>query len=165
MMNLKGIIESLAKSMVIKDYVNQFERVTGYERAILPERKTAQSAGYDLCAYDAGEVKPGETVLVKTGIKAKIKYGEYLQLHLRSSVGIKHSIMLANGTGIIDGDYYNNKDNEGHIMIPIRNIGNKTFKWKRNARLAQLIFMQYDVTIVDDACRRREGGFGSTGTI
>lgn len=159
-MNLKNLI---GKLITPTELVNEFERVSGYDDAVLPTRKTAYSAGYDLRAYDAGEIKGGETLLIETGIKAKIRNGEYLQLHLRSSVGINNKIMLANGTGIIDADYYNNETNEGHIMIPLRNIGKKTFKWNAGERLAQLIFMPYDITANDDAYGRRLGGFGSTG--
>lgn len=81
---------------------NNFETVTGYEDAWLPRRKTEYSAGYDVKPYKSGVVGVGETKLIETGIKCKINYDEYIQLHLRSSVGIKHDVMLANGTGIID---------------------------------------------------------------
>ena len=125
---------------------NLFEQVTGYHDAIMPERKTEFAAGYDLCAYHTGYVNPDE----------------YLQLHLRSSVGINNSVMLANGTGIIDADYYNNETNEGHIMIPLRNIGDKVFHYKAGERLAQLVFMPYRIASYDTATRKRTGGFGST---
>lgn len=81
---------------------NNFETVTGYEDAWIPRRKTEYSAGYDVKPYESGFVMPRETKLIKTGIKCKLNYDEYLQLHLRSSVGIKNNIILANGTGIID---------------------------------------------------------------
>lgn len=129
---------------------NQFERVTGYEDADLPERKTEYAAGYD--------VKPYET-----GIKCRLNYDEHIQLHLRSSVGINNDVMLANGTGIIDADYYNNDDNEGHIMIPIRNLGDTPFEYNKNERLAQLIIMPYRITAKDRTTKKRTGGFGSTG--
>lgn len=142
---------------------NQFEQVTGYHDAIMPTRKTEFSAGYDIACYHSGSVQPGEVKLLETGVKCKINPDEYLQLHLRSSVGIKNSVMLANGTGIIDADYYNNETNEGHIMIPIRNIGNKPFKYHANERLAQLIIMPYRITAKDRTTDKRHGGFGSTG--
>ena len=84
---------------------NEFEQVTGYHDAIMPTRKTEFSAGYDLACYHSGSVKPGEVKLLETGVKCKVNPDEYIQLHLRSSVGIKNSVMLANGTGIIDADY------------------------------------------------------------
>lgn len=142
---------------------NNFETVTGYEDAWLPRRKTEYSAGYDVKPYESGFVMPRETKLIKTGIKCKLNYDEYLQLHLRSSVGIKKNIILANGTGIIDADYYNNEENEGHIMIPIRNLGNAPFEYKADERLAQLIIMPYRITAKDRTTDKRTGGFGSTG--
>lgn len=142
---------------------NLFEQVTGYHDAIMPERKTEFAAGYDLCAYHTGYVNPGEVVLIETGVKCKINPDEYLQLHLRSSVGINNAVMLANGTGIIDADYYNNDDNEGHIMIPIRNLGDTPFEYNKNERLAQLIIMPYRITAKDRTTKKRTGGFGSTG--
>lgn len=141
---------------------NLFEQVSGYHDAIMPERKTEFAAGYDLCAYHTGYINPGEVVLIETGVKCKINPDEYLQLHLRSSVGINNAIMLANGTGIIDADYYNNETNEGHIMIPLRNIGDKVFQYKAGERLAQLVFMPYRIASYDTATRKRTGGFGST---
>lgn len=65
--------------------------------------------------------------------------------------------------GIIDADYYNNDDNEGHIMIPIRNLGDKPFEYNKNERLAQLIIMPYRITAKDRTTKKRTGGFGSTG--
>ena len=142
---------------------NNFETVTGYEDAWLPRRKTEYSAGYDVKPYKSGVVGAGETKLIETGIKCRINYDEYIQLHLRSSVGIKHNVMLANGTGIIDADYYNNEDNEGHIMMPIRNLGSVPFKYDASERLAQLVIMPYRITASDRTTDKRTGGFGSTG--
>ena len=113
--------------------------------------------------YESGVVMPGETKLIKTGIKCRINYDEHIQMHLRSSVGINNDVMLANGTGIIDADYYNNKENEGHIMIPLRNIGNTPFKYKASERLVQLLIVPYRITAKDTTTDKRYGGFGSTG--
>ena len=77
-------------------------------------------------------------------------------------MGINNDVMLANGTGIIDADYYNNDDNEGHIMIPIRNLGDEPFYYKSSERLAQLIIMPYRVVNKDTATAKRTGGFDST---
>ena len=142
---------------------NQFERVTGYEDTDLPERKTEYAAGYDVKPYETGTVLPNQTKLIPTGIKCRLNYDEYIQLHLRSSVGINNDVMLANGTGIIDADYYNNDDNEGHIMIPIRNLGDTPFEYNKNDRLAQLFIMPYRITAKDRTTKKRTGGFGSTG--
>lgn len=142
--------------------MNKFERVTGFDNATLPVRKTRVSAGYDVSAYYDGEIKPHETVMVATGIKCQMDDDMHLQLHLRSSVGIKNGLMIACGVGIIDADYYNNADNEGHIYIPIRNLSDKPFTYKAGDRLAQGVFVPYCVTNDDDAQGERIGGYGST---
>ena len=118
-----------------------------------------------------------------TGIKVKIPYNknEFLALYIRSSVGIKQSITLSNQTGIIDADYYNNPDNEGHIMvalnIPERLIPDKEpslFAKEYNMarylvfdgptmRICQGIFLPYETTDDDEASAERTGGIGSTG--
>jgi dUTP pyrophosphatase len=60
------------------------------------------------------KVKP---TLVPTGIKCQLASDCYLELSVRSSTPLKHWLVLANSVGIIDGDYYNNPDNEGHIYF------------------------------------------------
>lgn len=140
-----------------------FARVSGYPDAVIPERKTKGSAGYDLCAYRNGKIEPGATVLVETGIKCKMRSETLLQVHLRSSIGIENYVMLANGTGIIDADYFDNKDNEGHIHIPIFNYGEEPFYYSAGERIAQGIFLEYGKVDGDMTVAERTGGFGSTG--
>ena len=60
--------------------------------------------------------------LVSTGVKCKLDPNTYLQLSVRSSLPLKHWLMLANGVGIIDADYYNNEDNEGEIFLQLYNL-------------------------------------------
>ena len=100
-----------------------FEIVSEWkERDIhIPSRKTAGSAGYDIESAADADVEPGKIHIVPTGLKAYMENDEYLAIHIRSGIGIKHGIMLANNTGIIDSDYYNNEDNEGHIMCALYN--------------------------------------------
>ena len=114
---------------------------------LLPKRATKNSAGYDFVVaedtvvpsylkfvqridkelpstlFTINEVtdftkqthfKP---TLVPTGVKAYIPEDQYLQLSVRSSCPLKNWLILANGVGIIDADYYNNPDNEGHIYF------------------------------------------------
>ena len=96
-----------------------FERVTGYKYVNLPKRKTKQSAGYDIESAIDAVITPGETKLIPTGIKVYMKHYEWLGVYVRSSLAIKYGLILANGVGVIDSDYYNNPDNEGHIMIAL----------------------------------------------
>ncbi len=134
-----------------------------YESIKLPRRATAGSAGYDFYApYDI-TLKPGETAKVPTGIRAWIENGWVLKLYPRSGLGFKYRLQLNNTVGIIDSDYYNS-DNEGHIFIKITNDSNegKTLDIPAGTGFAQGIFVEYGITVDDDADGIRNGGFGST---
>jgi dUTP pyrophosphatase len=81
-------------------------------------------------------------------------------------MAVKHGLLLSNSVGIIDADYYNNPDNEGHIMVALTNLGQTDFVINKGDRIAQGIFLSY-LTSDDDAAGEgavRQGGFGSTGT-
>ncbi len=131
----------------------------------LPERKTSGSAGYDFAAACDCILKRGEVAIVPTGLKAYMQKDEYLGLHIRSGLSLKHCLMLVNSQGIIDSDYYNNADNDGHIMAAVLNLGEKDVFVEKGMRIAQGIFYKYLVVDGDEAGRgvSRQGGFGSTG--
>lgn len=139
-----------------------FEQVTGYDEAIIPVRGTSGSAGYDFCSYEEVTIEPNQTVMVKTGIKAYMLDDEVLQIYPRSSLGVKKHLRLANSVGIIDSDYYNNENNEGHIMIPLFNFGQELVVIAKGERVAQGIFSKYLITDTDQVSAKRSGGFGST---
>ena len=101
--------------------------------------------------------------LVPTGIKCKIPDGHYLQLSVRSSLPLKHWLIMANGVGIIDADYYNNSDNEGHIYFQLINLLPFPVIIKKGDCFGQGILLEYGVTSDDEGTNAtREGGFGST---
>ena len=146
--------------------VRGFEKIKKYAAVDfpMPERKTELSAGYDICVPEDITLIPGKLQLVPTGIKAYMHAGEYLGRHIRSSMAVKKRIMLVNNVGIIDADYYNNADNEGHIMLALLNMGDKAVFLEKGERVAQGIFYNY-LTVDDDdkvAKEVRGGGFGST---
>lgn len=143
-----------------------FEVVSSYldMDVVLPKRKTKFSAGYDIHCAEKVLLSPGTTTLVPTGLKAYMLDDEVLKIYIRSSVGVKKGLRLANGAGIIDADYYNNVDNEGHIFVAIWNPWeNKKITLDKGERIAQGIFSKYLVTDDDDADGIRVGGCGSTG--
>lgn len=100
--------------------------------------------------------------LVPTGVKAKLDDGTYLELSVRSSCPLKYWLILANGVGIIDSDYYNNPDNEGHIYFQIINLTNYPIKLNAGDCIGQGIIKPYLTTEDDEANGDRKGGFGST---
>ena len=107
-------------------------------------------------------IAPGEMVRVPTGIKAYMQPGEVVKLYDRSSNYAKLGIILINSVGIIDEDYYNNPDNEGHIMAQMKNVTDKEVTIPYGHRFAQALFETYLVADSDDATGNRTGGFGST---
>lgn len=130
----------------------------------LPTRKTSKSAGYDIEAAEDKIIKAGKMAVIATGLKAYMQDDEYLGIHIRSSLALKKHLNLVNSQGVIDADYYNNEDNEGHIMIGLINFGNEDVEITKDMRIAQAIF--YKFLIIDDEKKVdtiRSGGFGSTG--
>lgn len=102
--------------------------------------------------------------LVPTGIKCEVPEDMYLELSVRSSCPLKHWLILANGVGIIDADYYNNPDNEGHIFFQIINLSPFDIVLKKGDTIGQGILKKYYLTDDDAATAERQGGFGSTDT-
>ena len=151
-----------------KDWLNCFpqdKEIAGsiYEEIVLPTRATKGSAGYDFYAPKEIILKPGETVLVPTGIRARINDGFVLLLFPRSSLGFKYRMQLNNTVGVIDSDYYN-ADNEGHIMCKLTNDSkeDKTMTVQAHQGFVQGIFLAYGIVDDDTADQIRTGGFGST---
>jgi dUTP pyrophosphatase len=134
-----------------------------YEELKLPRRATKGSAGYDFYAPEGFSLAPGETIKIPTGIRCKIEDGWVLKIYPRSGLGFKFRLQLDNTVGIIDSDYYNS-GNEGHIMIKLTNnsLEGKTVEVGKGDGFAQGIFLEYGITVDDDADGIRDGGFGST---
>lgn len=101
--------------------------------------------------------------LVPTGMKCQLDRRQYLELSVRSSTPLKYWLILANGVGIIDADYYNNPDNEGHIYFQLINLSPFDIQLKKGDAIGQGIIKTYRVTENDAAAGERIGGFGSTG--
>ena len=137
-----------------------FKILEGYEdkNIILPTRKTALSAGYDLHSAEDIFVEEGKISIVPTGLKAFMLSDEVLLIYIRSSLAVKHNLMLANNVGVIDADY------RDHILLPVISFqGN--FEIKKGMRIAQGIFQKY-LPIDGDKIgegEKRIGRFGSTG--
>ena len=142
-----------------------FERVTAYENAgiDLPLRSTAHAAGYDFIAAETISLNPGEIKLIPTGIKAYMQPGEVLYLYDRSSNPRKKGLVMINIVGVIDGDYYGNPDNEGHIFAQMKNITDQIVEVAKGERIVQGVFAPFLLADGDRAEGTRIGGFGSTG--
>ena len=144
-----------------------FELISNYENKdiLIPTRKTQYSAGYDIAAAEDVILTSASVTLVPTGLKAYMQPDEYLGIHIRSGFSVKNSLGLVNGQGIIDADYYNNIENEGHIFIAIFNYNSQNVIIDKGTRIAQGIFYKYLLTDIDmnSPTITRTGGLGSTG--
>lgn len=138
-----------------------FEVATSFEDkgVILPTRSTVGSAGYDFRVLTDLPVtlNPNETHVFDTGVKAYMQDDEVLLIYVRSSLGIKANLRLANGTAVIDSDF------ELPIKIALHNYGEDAVRIENGARVAQGIFTKYLTTDDDNVTTSRVGGIGSTG--
>lgn len=134
-----------------------------YESLRLPRRATRGSAGYDFYAPFAFSLPAGASIRIPTGIRAKIEEGWVLKIYPRSGLGFKFRLQMDNTVGIIDSDYYDS-DNEGHIFVKLTNDSRegKTVDVAAGTGLVQGIFLEYGITVDDEAEGVRNGGFGST---
>jgi dUTP pyrophosphatase len=131
----------------------------------LPTYATSGSAGLDLRALIEAphELKPGETLLVPTGLAIHVADPGLAAVILpRSGLGHKHGIVLGNLVGLIDSDY------QGQLMVSCWNRGDQAFTVQPGERIAQLVVVpvvQVELQVVEafEDSSRGSGGFGHTG--
>ncbi len=138
--------EKISFEQFKKDVKDDIELYNEYS---LPQRDSVYTAGYDIYLLEELTIKPGERKKVPTGIKSYFDKEEVLLLVVRSSMGFKYNIRLCNQVGVIDADYYNNKDNEGHIWLMIQNEGEEEYNFKKGEAIVQGLFMKYLTTKSD----------------
>lgn len=94
------------------------------EKAWLPERATAGSAGYDLraCIEQPVVIEPGQVRKIPTGLAIELADEHHVALiFARSSMGVKHGVCPANAVGVIDSDY------RGEVCIFLRNYSDTPY--------------------------------------
>lgn len=130
----------------------------------LPSHASPGSAGFDLRAAVDGEVvlRPGERLLVPTGIVLEIPPGWEGQVRPRSGLALRHGISLVNAPGTIDSDY------RGEVGVILINLGEAPYSLQRGDRIAQLVISRVEPIEWEEADSLEEsgrggGGFGSTG--
>ncbi|NBC27250.1 MAG: dUTP diphosphatase [Bacteroidetes bacterium] len=142
----------------------KFQRLDHASDLPLPAYETEDSAGMDLRAAlpEPAELKPGERMLVPTGLKMSLPRGYEAQIRPRSGLAFKHGITMLNTPGTIDSDY------RGEVKLLAVNLGDEPFTITHGDRIAQMVIapvVQADIREVStlDETVRGEGGFGSTG--
>ena len=133
----------------------QFEKdvskdISLYNEYKLPYRDSDATAGYDIYLLEDLELQPKETKKIPTGIKSYFPKDEVLLLVVRSSMGFKYNLRLCNQVGVIDSDYYNNLNNEGHIWIKIQNESDEILRFNKGEAIVQGIFFKYLTTKSDN---------------
>ena len=153
-------LEKISFEQFSKDVKNDKELYNSYN---LPVRKTKHSAGYDFESLESFTLKPNEIIKLPLGIKVCMNDDEAFMLYVRSSQGFKYNIRLCNQVGIIDADYYNNPDNEGHMWIRLQNHGDKDYVVKKGDAICQGIFTKYLLADDEEEVENiRKSGLGST---
>ena len=142
--------------------------VKGYEnkQIQLPLRKTISAAGYDIAAAEDVTIpsfeKCHKPTLIPTGLKAYMQKDEVLYIMPRSS-SPKTGIAFPHSLGVIDADYFENENNDGHIFVQCINIKEEDIYIKKGDIIAQGIFQKFLLTDDDQvSTNTRVGGFGST---
>ena len=135
------------------------------DNATIPHSATKTSAGLDLhaCLDEPMTIGVGEIKTVPTGIACAPEREDVVMLvFVRSSLGRKFGLTLANSVGVIDSDY------RGEYIVCLHNDTDSEKTVANGDRIAQLVIMpflpaEFIETDELDETARGEGGFGSTG--
>lgn len=130
----------------------------------LPSYQSAHAAGLDLVAAveAAVDLKPGERLLIPTGLAVALPEGYEAQIRPRSGLAARHGITLLNSPGTIDADY------RGEIQVLLINLGAEPVAIERGMRIAQMVVApvsraQWREVTALPGSERGARGFGSTG--
>ena len=131
------------------------------EEAIIPEFKTAGSAGMDITSIEDVTLNPGQFKIVKTGLACAIEEGYEVQIRPRSGMACKYGITVINTPGTIDSDY------RGELKIILASLTDVPFTINKGDRIAQMVFAKVEKASFEEVdtlsdTQRGEGGFGST---
>ena len=147
-----------------------FERVKdefiqyGEKDIKLPVRATKNACGYDFYSPIDITIKPMQSELIWTNIKAYFNENEVLFLFVTSKMGKRH-VMIANGTGVIECDYYGNASNDGNLGFRLLNLGDTDYEIHKGDKIGQGVFTYFlKADNEEEVTTVRTGGFGSTST-
>jgi dUTP pyrophosphatase len=130
--------------------------------AVLPVRGSAGASCFDLCAFEAGVLQPGEWRIVKTGLSMAVPVGYEIQVRSRSGLAAKRGIFVLNSPGTVDSDY------RGEVGVILANLGKAPFEYAAGDRIAQAAVCPVAMSALVEVkqlsdTQRGAGGFGSTG--
>ncbi len=159
------------KDMIDYEYFQQIEEAVkgDYSKVdekivVCPTYMTDKAVGADCFASEDVTIQPWEIKIVPIGIKAKFKgEAEGLFPFVRSSLPKKKGLILANGVGVIEEDYYGNPDNDGNIGFMFLNFRSEPVTIKRFERVGQLVLAPILRFENASYAGKTRGASGSTG--
>ena len=165
---LEGIVSSLQEFVkkVNPDEGRPYVQIWRADKTLpLPERRTEDAAGFDICIADNIILLAHERRRVGTGLYIALPSGYECQLRPRSGLAAKHGMTILNSPATIDADY------RGELQVLVYNTSFKPLRLKKGERIAQMViariyspdFEEVDAAEALPATQRGSGGFGSTG--
>lgn len=134
----------------------------GNPRTVMQYNSVGES--HEWKAFDGKiHIRPSTTALIPTGLIAQMEPGWSLRVHMRSSVAFKRGLILPNGEGIVDADYYH------ELFMMVRNVSHNGLDITHGERICQgewVPVLQFPITEIHTRPQQttdRVGGFGSTG--
>ncbi len=132
------------------------------DNAVIPSYAHDGDAGVDIYSAEDYLLKPGDRVLVSTGIKIAVPKGYEAQTRPKSGLALKQGLSIANTPGTIDSGY------RGEVGIIAINLGKEDIKIEKGKKVAQMVFNKVEEVKFEeveelDNTKRGDGGFGSTG--
>ncbi|MCI6266338.1 MAG: deoxyuridine 5'-triphosphate nucleotidohydrolase [Erysipelotrichaceae bacterium] len=155
---MERYFEKISFEQFSKDICSDIDLYHEYD---LPRRASENACGYDFFAISDMVLHPGEIRKIPTGYRAKFLEDEMLLLVVRSSMGFRYNVRMCNQVGVIDSDYYNNSNNEGHLWVALQNEGDQDYMIRKGTAYCQGIFTKF-LTCGEIVDCKRTGGFGST---
>ena len=129
----------------------------------LPAYAHPGDAGCDLVTTVDAELKPGERIVLPTGIALALPEGYAAFVHPRSGLAAHHGVGIVNSPGTIDAGY------RGEVKVILVNHDlSEPVRLRRLDRIAQLVVQKVEQVRWREAdalpdSSRGEGGHGSTG--
>lgn len=143
----------VAEDIVVPSAFKQLKKITEEPYNVI------ELSDMEQLTKKVAKIKP---TLVPTGVKCKLENNKYLQLSVRSSLPLKSWLVLANGVGVIDADYFGNESNDGEIFFQLVNLGPIDIQLHKGDKIGQGVILEYFTTEDDVPEGERTGGFGST---
>lgn len=133
-----------------------------HKDAVLPHYAHPGDSGMDLYSIEDVIIPPGDTRLVRTGLKIAVPDQYEAQVRPKSGLALQHAVTLTNTPGTIDSGY------RGEICVILINHGREAYHVQKHVKIAQLVIcpvVRAKIVEVEqlDETSRGGGGFGSTG--